>query len=67
MYPDDLRSLVDSALERLRFSSTPSTAGLEEAMRYSLLAGGKRVRPVLTLATARALGVDPERSPARSS
>jgi geranylgeranyl diphosphate synthase type II len=30
-------------------------------MRYSLLAGGKRVRPVLVLATARALGVDPER------
>jgi geranylgeranyl diphosphate synthase type II len=27
-------------------------------MRYSLLAGGKRIRPVLTLATARALGVD---------
>jgi geranylgeranyl diphosphate synthase type II len=60
-YPEDLRSLVDSELERLRFSSAPSTAGLEEAMRYSLLAGGKRVRPVLTLATARALGADPER------
>ena len=30
-------------------------------MRYSLLAGGKRIRPVLALATARALGVDPER------
>jgi geranylgeranyl diphosphate synthase type II len=29
-------------------------------MRYSLLAGGKRVRPVLVLATARALGADPE-------
>ena len=29
-------------------------------MRYSLLAGGKRVRPVLALATARALGADPE-------
>ena len=36
------------------------TAGLEEAMRYSLLAGGKRIRPVLCLATARALGMDPE-------
>ena len=59
-YPEDLRSLVDSALERLRFSTAPSTAGLEEAMRYSLLAGGKRVRPVLTLATARALGAGPE-------
>jgi geranylgeranyl diphosphate synthase, type II len=28
-------------------------------MRYSLLAGGKRVRPVLALSTARALGVEP--------
>jgi geranylgeranyl diphosphate synthase, type II len=60
MYPEDLRSLVDAALERLRFSDTPPTAGLEEAMRYSLLAGGKRVRPVLALATARALGADPQ-------
>jgi geranylgeranyl diphosphate synthase, type II len=61
MYPDDLRSMVDAALERLRFSEVPSTAALEEAMRYSLLAGGKRVRPVLALATARALGAEPER------
>jgi geranylgeranyl diphosphate synthase, type II len=60
-YPDDLRSLADSALEDLRFSRVSTTAGLEKAMRYSLLAGGKRVRPVLTLATARALGVDPGR------
>ena len=59
-YPEDLRSLVDTALERLRFSAADSTAGLEEAMRYSLLAGGKRVRPVLALATARALGAEPE-------
>jgi len=29
-------------------------------MRYSLLAGGKRIRPVLALATARALGLAPE-------
>ena len=28
-------------------------------MRYSLLAGGKRIRPVLTLATARSRGADP--------
>jgi geranylgeranyl diphosphate synthase, type II len=61
MYPEDLRELVEGALEGLAFSAAPPTAGLEEAMRYSLLAGGKRVRPVLTLATARALGADPER------
>jgi geranylgeranyl diphosphate synthase type II len=60
-YPEDLRALVDAELERLRFAAQPATAGLEEAMRYSLLAGGKRVRPVLALATARALGADPAR------
>jgi geranylgeranyl diphosphate synthase, type II len=60
-YPEDLRALVEEALERLDFSAAAPTAGLEEAMRYSLLAGGKRVRPVLALATARALGAQPER------
>jgi geranylgeranyl diphosphate synthase, type II len=60
MYPENLRALVDSALDRLHFSNADPTAGLEEAMRYSLLAGGKRVRPVLALATARALGADPQ-------
>jgi geranylgeranyl diphosphate synthase type II len=58
-YPDDLRALADDALAELRFSKAAATAGIEEAMRYSLLGGGKRVRPVLTLATARALGADP--------
>ena len=58
-YPEDLRALVDAELERLRFSVAAPTDGLEEAMRYSLLAGGKRVRPVLALATARAVGAEP--------
>lgn len=34
--------------------------GLEEAMRYSLLAGGKRVRPVLTMKFCEAAGGTPE-------
>ena len=59
-YPEDLRELADRYLTRLSFSETPATAGLAEAMRYSLLAGGKRIRPVLSLATARAIGTDPE-------
>jgi geranylgeranyl diphosphate synthase type II len=58
-YPEDLRELVDSYLGDLRFTGSDSTAGLERAMRYSLLAGGKRIRPVLALATARGLGADP--------
>jgi len=57
-YPDHLRERVEAYLAELRFSDEALTAGLEDAMRYSLLAGGKRIRPVLTLATARALGDD---------
>ena len=58
-YPEHLRSEVDRYLSSLRFSNEPASAGLEEAMRYSLLAGGKRIRPVLSLATAAAIGRDP--------
>jgi geranylgeranyl diphosphate synthase, type II len=58
-YPEHLRAEVERYLQTLRFSTEAACAGLEEAMRYSLLAGGKRIRPVLTLATADALGRDP--------
>ena len=58
-YPVDLQERVDGYLESLRFAEEPGTTRLEEAMRYSLLAGGKRIRPVLALATAEALGRDP--------
>jgi geranylgeranyl diphosphate synthase type II len=58
-YPVELRDLVEEYLADMRFSAHPDTDGLEDAMRYSLLAGGKRLRPVLVLATARALGLDP--------
>ena len=57
-YPEHLREEVERYLEGMRFSHEPLTAGLEEAMRYSLLAGGKRIRPVLALATARAVGLE---------
>jgi len=59
-YPEELRELVEAYLRDLRFSGTPATDGLDEAMRYSLLAGGKRIRPVLALATARSLGMEAE-------
>jgi len=57
-YPDELRTQIEDYLERLRFSDDALTVRLVEAMRYSLLAGGKRIRPVLALATARAIGRD---------
>jgi geranylgeranyl diphosphate synthase, type II len=59
-YPEDLRELVEAYLDELRFAPIGDTEGLEEAMRYSLMAGGKRIRPVLALATARSLGLEPE-------
>jgi geranylgeranyl diphosphate synthase, type II len=55
-YPEHLRAEVERYLESLRFSDEAATSGLDEAMRYSLLAGGKRIRPVLALATAEAIG-----------
>jgi geranylgeranyl diphosphate synthase, type II len=59
-YPDHLRERVESYLAGLRFAREPAASGLDESMRYSLLAGGKRIRPVLALATASAIGRDPE-------
>jgi geranylgeranyl diphosphate synthase type II len=50
------QGLVDSALDRLAppESALPST--IHRAMRYSLFAGGKRIRPILCLEAARAAG-----------
>ena len=56
--PDELVSLIESYLDDLAL--TPELGGLEESMRYSLWSGGKRVRPLLCLATAEAAGAEPE-------
>jgi geranylgeranyl diphosphate synthase type II len=58
-YPADLLALVEEYLAGLDFGADQRAAGLADAMRYSLLAGGKRIRPVLALATARGRGADP--------
>jgi geranylgeranyl diphosphate synthase, type II len=54
---DELRALVDDFLATLTFAA--ELGELEQALRYSLLGGGKRVRPVVCLATGEALGRDP--------
>lgn len=46
---------VNRELERAMDIFTPKELAVSEAMRYSLLAGGKRVRPVLSLAVCDAL------------
>ncbi len=58
-YPVRLQRLVEEYLEGLDFGADRRAARLVEAMRYSLLAGGKRIRPVLTLATAESRGAEP--------
>jgi geranylgeranyl diphosphate synthase type II len=52
--PDELRALVEEALEGLEL--WPELHGQAESVRYSIAAGGKRVRPVICLATAEAAG-----------
>ena len=50
------RTAVESYLETL-FAGRPDWRDLYESMRYSLLAGGKRIRPVLALEFARLAGL----------
>ena len=47
---------VDRALDRFLPKATAKPATIHKAMRYSLLAGGKRMRPALVLAAAEACG-----------
>jgi len=46
---------ADEALERLAPSETHYPATIHRAMRYSLFAGGKRIRPVLCIAAGEAV------------
>src|SRR5919202_5138469 len=55
---DELRELAEQYLDELAL--TPELGSLQEPMRYALAGGGKRIRPVLCLATGEALGRDPE-------
>ncbi|MFZ5775592.1 MAG: polyprenyl synthetase family protein [Thermodesulfobacteriota bacterium] len=51
-------ALVEEALSRYMLPEEGVLAEHIRAMRYSLFAGGKRVRPILAIATAEALGAD---------
>ncbi|MDA0738405.1 MAG: polyprenyl synthetase family protein [Nitrospirae bacterium] len=58
-YLEEKRQLVDRYLETHLPPVGTSPAVLHEAIRYSLLAGGKRIRPILTIAAAEAIGPPP--------
>ncbi len=53
-----LRRLVDDALDRLLPAADTPPHPIHEAMRYGVLGGGKRLRPLLVLAAAEAAGRD---------
>jgi len=58
-YMKEKRELIDSYLESY-FSIPSEPFVLHEAMRYSLFAGGKRIRPILALASYEACGENPK-------
>jgi len=47
---------VDKALDESLVATTPNVDKIIESMRYSLMAGGKRVRPILTIAACEMFG-----------
>lgn len=49
----DLRQLVDRTLDQLVPSEETAPVVIHRAMRYSLMAGGKRIRPLLCMEAAR--------------
>ncbi len=58
-YISTARATVDAALEQFLLPSATPPITLHAAMRHSMFAGGKRLRPILTLAAAEACGGDP--------
>jgi geranylgeranyl diphosphate synthase type II len=58
-YLAERRALVDRTLDALLPPAATPPAVIHEAMRYAVLGGGKRVRPILAIAAAEACGADP--------
>jgi geranylgeranyl diphosphate synthase type II len=57
-YLAESKVLVDQYLERLLPEESAEPSTIHKAMRYSVFAGGKRVRPILVLASGQSLGGD---------
>ena len=58
-YIKQKNQMIDAALEKV-FQDSHSSKTLVKAMKYSLMAGGKQIRPVLCLAACEAVGGVPE-------
>jgi len=57
-YLREKRALVDAALDRHLPPAETPPAVIHEAMRYAVLGGGKRIRPIIAIASAEACGAD---------
>jgi geranylgeranyl diphosphate synthase type II len=55
---EEERTAVDAALERLMPGEDAQPPSIHRAMRYSVQAGGKRIRPILCLESARIFSAD---------
>src|SRR6201993_956481 len=60
-FEEDLQ-VVDAALQRLLPAADATPKSIHEAMRYSVFAGGKRIRPILCLESARIFTTEIERA-----
>src|SRR4051812_36787246 len=56
-----VQTRVEAALERLLAPGDIVPQRLHQAMRYAVLGGGKRVRPLLAFAAGEVTGADPAR------
>ena len=61
IYLQEKKKRIDHALDRYIPLLDGHASTINKAMRYSLLAGGKRLRPILTIASAEAVGGDADR------
>jgi geranylgeranyl diphosphate synthase type II len=60
LYLREQKERVDKALDKVLPAEKEFPPQIHQAMRYCLFAGGKRLRPILALAAAEAVGGNPE-------
>src|SRR6202044_1424488 len=61
------REAADAALEQLLPPATQHPTSIHQAMRHSIFAGGKRLRPVLCMEAGRMIAISSSEQPASSS
>jgi len=59
-YLENNKNIIDKALDEYLPPEENPPSSIHKAMRYSVFGGGKRIRPILTLATAELFGKDTE-------